>query len=214
MRNMLAAFAVAFAPVFAPALAADGTNDANDTDEQLRADIARLEGKIDTLTKTVVSKVASLTTKVDSAADALAAVDRQLDVRIAIFQSNSSGMAFAGGNLPGVYANSRGHIELAAGLYEVEIQRWGANTAAPLYIADGDHVKRVADQGNGTAYRVARAVMRQSGGVKQWTFHPGPLPYIDSYYTNGRRPPMGLYGTGHMIVRVRRLSTNWRDGNY
>lgn len=204
MRNMLAAFAVAFAPVFAPALAADGTNDTNDTDEQLKADIARLEGKIDTLTKTVASNAASLTTKVDDAADALAAVEQQLgEGAVAIYQSipGTTGMHFVGGNLAGAGLDRHSHILLPAGLYEVEIQRWSG--AGALYVADGDHVQRIADPVSAAnTFRIARAVVNQSGGLKVWSFHTA-LAHAHSYYTSGRRP--GSVDSTAKIVRVRRL---------
>ena len=156
MRNMLAAFAVAFAPTFAPALAADGTNDTNDTDEQLKADIARLEGKIDTLTKTVASNAASLTTKVDDAADALAAVERQLgEGAVAIYQSipgNAARMHFVGGNLAGAGLTRHSHIELPAGLYEVELARGG--TTGP---ASGEEAEEGAGE-NSTGHRLNNVV--------------------------------------------------------
>lgn len=134
MKVMLAAIAVAFAPVFAPALAADGTNDESDDHAQLKADIARLAGKIDTLTKTVVSSVGrvtdnvgSLTTKVD---------DLAARGEVAAFFDTGSGLYAAGGNIAGAVVSpitGGSGIRLPVGTYEITV----SSSARMLEMHDG-----------------------------------------------------------------------------
>lgn len=119
---LLAALAVALAPVFAPALAADGTDDASDDHAQLKADIAKLEGKIDTLTKTVVSSVGRVTDNVSSLTTKVENSTARGEVAVFFGKAGSSELYAAGGNIAeaSVSAIPGGSgIKLPAGTYEI-----------------------------------------------------------------------------------------------
>lgn len=173
MKNVLAFLAIAFAPVFAPALAADGTSDASaePTMAELKAEIVKLEGKIDTLTKTVVTVVGRVETKVDGLTTKVD--DSSGRGEMAVFLGVREDRVFrtAGGNIAGAaVATIPGGtgIRLPAGTYEITAHA-DARNVGRLEMHDGRKFLPLSDvYGGQSGSNRVRGIV---SGAAVYSFH-------------------------------------------
>lgn len=202
MKIMLAAFAAAFALVFAPALAADA-NDESDDHAQLEADVARLEGKIDTLTKTVVSSVGRVTDNVGSLTTKVDDFTARGEVAVFFGAHGDSGLLHsAGGNIAGATVSAvpgGSGIRLPAGTYEVTVLQ---NGGSALEMHDGRRFQplSLAPVG-GPAHWSHGVVSAVAAAVYSFHYAPSEPPVARA----GARPPT-LAGTRRGVI-VPRLGT-------
>ena len=178
-KPLLAAFAVALAPFVVPALAADGTDDASDDHAQLKADIARLEGKIDTLTKTVVSSVGRVTDNVSSLTTKVENSTARGEVAVFFGTRGSDGrgsglLHAAGGNIAGASVSAipgGSGIRLPAGTYEITVLH---SAGTFLDVHDGRRFLPLANQYISTAggsTRLSRGVVSAAAATTVYSFH-------------------------------------------